>query len=177
MNQKQISKFLSLILRHQPEVINLQLDTAGWAKVDELLAKLAQKGMHLDLIELQEMVATNPKQRFRFNEDQTLIRANQGHSIPVDLGFSPTQPPTILYHGTAERNVPSIQASGLLKGNRQHVHLSADRETAIMVGQRHGKPVDLTVLAEQMHQQGIPFFLSDNKVWLTDYVDPKFIQG
>ena len=146
-----ISKFLSLVLRHQPEKIGLQLEAAGWVAVDELLAACRAHGRAITLAELQFVVANNDKQRFSFSADGSLIRANQGHSIEVELGYAPATPPATLYHGTAECFMGSIKAKGLLKGRRHHVHLSADEATAIKVGQRHGKPVVLQVQAGVMH--------------------------
>jgi putative RNA 2'-phosphotransferase len=165
-----ISKFLSLVLRHRPEQIGIQLDVAGWVAVDELLAACRAHGRAITLAELQSIVTNNDKQRFSFSADGSLIRANQGHSIGVELGYEPAPPPATLYHGTAERFLDSIKAQGLLKGRRHHVHLSADEVTAIKVGQRHGKPVILRVQAEAMHSDGFSFYLSENGVWLTEHV-------
>ncbi len=170
-----ISKFLSLVLRHQPQIIRLQLDDQGWASVDELLQKLKTKGFHLSISDLQYIVDTNNKKRFAFSENRTKIRASQGHSIEVDLGYLQSVPPAILYHGTARRNMESILKEGLQKQRRQHVHLSADKETAVTVGQRHGRPVVLEVSAGQMHEDGYTFFLSANGVWLTDLVPAKYL--
>ena len=170
-----LSKFMSLVLRHQPEAINLVLDENGWASVDELLMKLQAKGFVIDNAILHHVVANNNKQRFTFNEDQTKIRANQGHSIPVDLDLKESVPPSFLYHGTAEKNIPAILQHGLLKQSRQHVHLSVDIETAVKVGQRHGKPVVLHVPAKQMQEVGYHFYVSANGVWLTDHVPPKYL--
>lgn len=175
IDKKRISKFLSLILRHQPETIHLTLDENGWAKVDELITKSAKNRMHFTEEELEEVVATNNKKRFAFNEDRSMIRASQGHSIDVDLALAMQEPPEFLYHGTAEINIPSILKSGIEKRNRQHVHLSADKETASKVGMRHGKPIILTIRTGKMHEDGIPFYLSANDVWLTDFVDATYI--
>ena len=172
---KHISKFLSLILRHNPEKIGLQLDENGWAEVAELLRKSNRYQPTLTLETLQEVVATNDKKRFAFNEDQTKIRANQGHSIKVDLEYVAKQPPEFLYHGTVSKCMGAIREKGLLKMNRHHVHLSSDRDTAIKVGSRRGKPIILSVNSGEMHQQGILFYQSDNGVWLTDAVAPEFI--
>lgn len=169
-NVVKTSKFLSLVLRHRPEQIGIQLDAAGWVAVDELLAACREYGRVITLTELQFIVANNDKQRFSFSADGSLIRANQGHSIEVELGYEPATPPATLYHGTAERFLDSIKAQGLLKGRRHHVHLSADEATAIKVGQRHGKPVVLQVQAEAMHSDGFSFYLSENGVWLTEHV-------
>jgi len=173
--KKKISKFLSLILRHQPETINLTLDENGWADVDELREKCSKNKINFTLEELDEVVQTNNKKRFAFNEDKTKIRASQGHSIDIDLALIPQQPPQFLYHGTAQQNVDSILENGIEKRSRQHVHLSSDKETATQVGMRHGKPVILTVGTGKMFEDGIEFYISENGVWLTDFVDPKYI--
>lgn len=173
--KKKISKFLSLILRHQPETINLTLDVNGWANVDELREKCSKHKIDFTLEELDEVVETNDKKRFIFNEDKTKIRANQGHSIDIDLALKPQQPPEFLYHGTAQINVNSILEKGIEKRNRQHVHLSIDKDTATKVGMRHGKPIILTIRTGKMFEDGILFYLSENRVWLTDFVDAKYI--
>lgn len=175
IENKKISKFLSLILRHQPETINLGLDENGWADINELITKSAKNRMHFTLEELNEIVETNNKKRFAFNEDKTKIRANQGHSIDIDLALIALQPPEFLYHGTAEVNIASIREKGIERRSRQHVHLSSDKETALKVGMRHGKPVILTIRTGKMFEEGIKFYLSDNGVWLTDFVDAKYI--
>ncbi|GAB5526638.1 MAG: RNA 2'-phosphotransferase [Roseivirga sp.] len=173
--RKQKSKFLSLILRHKPEVIGLGLDENGWASVEELLGKASRGHVQLTFDELKEVVDTNDKKRFAFSEDFTMIRANQGHSLKVDLKLEEKIPPGLLYHGTAVQNLHSIKEQGLIKGQRHHVHLSADQETAIKVGGRHGKPVVLTIAAMNMYQSGITFYQSENGVWLTDCVAVQFI--
>ena len=170
------SKFLSLILRHQPEKIGLSLDANGWADVAELLRLSAAAGKPLTRTLLEEVVTTSDKQRFVLSEDGLKIRANQGHSISVDLGLTPQVPPPVLFHGTATRFLESIRQQGLLKGSRQHVHLSPDEVTATKVGQRHGKPVVLKVTAGEMHAAGRLFYCSANGVWLTDYVPPVFLE-
>lgn len=172
---KKISKFLSLILRHQPESIGLKLDENGWADVEELRTKSAKKRMYFTLEELDEVVETNNKKRFAFNDDKTKIRASQGHSIDIDLALETLQPPEFLYHGTAETNISSILEKGIEKRNRQHVHLSADKETATKVGMRHGKPIILTIRTGKMHEDGLFFYQSANGVWLTEFVDSKYI--
>ncbi len=174
---KHISKFISLVLRHKPEEVGLLLDEQGWATVDELIEKMNSKGRHINMDILQEIVSTNDKKRFAFNEDKTKIRASQGHSIEVKLNLEPVLPLDILYHGTAIKNLDSILLHGLQKQNRQHVHLSATIETAIAVGSRHGKPVVLTIKAKAMHEAGHLFYLSANNVWLTDHVPIEFIQS
>lgn len=172
---KRISKFLSLILRHQPETIGLKLDENGWADVEELRERAAKKKVYFSLEELDEVVETNNKKRFAFNEDKTKIRASQGHSVNIDLALEALQPPDFLYHGTAEANISSILEKGIEKRSRQHVHLSADKETATKVGMRHGKPIILTIRTGKMYEDGIAFYLSANGVWLTEFVDPKYI--
>lgn len=179
MNEKQrtrTSKFLSLVLRHEPQKIGLKLDPNGWVNVDELLSSCRHHGVLLDRADLEEIVATNDKKRFSFSDDGLRIRANQGHSIAVELGYSATPPPSQLYHGTATRFLDSIRSKGLTKGARHHVHLSKDAETAHKVGQRHGKPVVLAISSEAMHRAGHTFYLSDNGVWLTDHVPAEFIE-
>lgn len=170
-----ISKKLSFVLRHKPEAIKLNLDEFGWTNTEELLEKFSTTFFPLSLEELKEVVEKNDKKRFAFNEDGSSIRASQGHSIEVNLGYQATEPPEILYHGTASRFLKSIQKQGLLKQNRTHVHLSADKETATKVGTRHGLPVILEVKAREMQEVGFDFFISENKVWLTDTVPVKFL--
>lgn len=172
----QTSKFLSLLLRHQPEVIGLTIDHQGWADVDELIAKANATGRTtLTRAEIEQVVATNPKQRFDLSPDGQRIRANQGHSIDVDLELESVEPPATLFHGTATRFLEPIMAQGLVKRSRQHVHLSADKETASMVGTRHGKLAMLHVDASAMRAAGHEFFLSKNNVWLTDHVPAEFL--
>ncbi|WP_345954001.1 RNA 2'-phosphotransferase [Mucilaginibacter sp. PAMB04168] len=171
-----ISKFLSLVLRHQPELIGMELDLQGWVSVDELLKKANVHGKLITMEMLNHVVETNSKKRFAFSDDKQKIRASQGHSVEVELGYEPHVPPAVLYHGTGAQSVDSILHLGLQKRSRQHVHLSADPETAVKVGSRHGKPVVLKVLADQMQQKGFVFYLSANGVWLTDNVPPEFLQ-
>lgn len=172
---RHLSKFLSLILRHKPEELGITLDAAGWASTAEIIEKMKQRGMNVDLDAIRDVVRDNNKQRFKLSEDGSRIRANQGHSIPVELGLQPKSPPIPLYHGTAIRFLDSIMEKGLIKGSRQHVHLSADMKTAHMVGKRHGNPVILIVDTQSMQADGIEFFQSENGVWLTDYVDAKYL--
>jgi putative RNA 2'-phosphotransferase len=176
MKDKDVSKLLSLVLRHQPETIGIVLDPQGWTDVGTLLRKMQAKGMPVDLPLLKQVVATNDKQRFAFNPDFSRIRANQGHSVAVDLGLTPVPPPEYLYHGTAEASLSAILAEGLRKQSRRHVHLSADIPTAIKVGGRHGKPVVLLVKSGEMHRLGNPFYRSENNVWLTDFVAPEYLE-
>lgn len=173
--KKRIGKYISLILRHSPETIGIKLDANGWANTKELIEKCAKKGKRFSMDELEEIVATNEKKRYSFNDDKSMIRANQGHSIKIDLELTAVEPPEFLYHGTADRFYSSIQAEGIKKMSRQHVHLSKDKKTATTVGSRHGKPLILTILAGKMYADGVEFFISENGVWLTDYVDPKYI--
>lgn len=175
--EKRISKFLSLLLRHQPDIINLKLDDNGWANVDELIIKSALKRVKFTFEELEQVVANNDKQRFAFNDDKTKIRANQGHSLKtVDLQLQAEIPPHILYHGTVAKFMQAIKQNGLQKQSRQHVHLSADRTTATKVGSRRGVPVILSVRALDMHNKGFEFYKSENGVWLTDNVPTEFIE-
>ena len=175
-NTKRISKFLSLVLRHQPQKIGLNLDGQGWANVQDLLEKCNNTGLKIDMPTLSYVVANNDKKRFSFNQDCTKIRANQGHSIQVNLGYQATQPPVILYHGTATRFTNSIRREGLKKRNRHHVHLSADIDTAKKVGSRHGVPVILEIDTIGMTNDGHEFFVSENGVWLTDHIPTKYIK-
>jgi putative RNA 2'-phosphotransferase len=171
-----ISKFLSKYLRHEPEKIGLRLDVGGWVKVDDLLTAGAEHNFAIALEELKEVVATNAKQRFSFDPTGTLIRANQGHSVEVDLQLEPMQPPDTLYHGTGEKSVGSIKRSGLQKMSRHHVHLSSDRSTAKNVGQRHGKPIVFKVATGSMYKDGFVFYCSANQVWLVDTVPPEYLE-
>jgi len=175
-NLVRISKFLSRVLRHQPGSIGLSLDEGGWAEVDDLLATANRSGVPLDMAVLRKVVEENEKQRFVFSGDGLRIRASQGHSISVDLGFVAVEPPELLYHGTAVRFLNSIRAEGLLKGKRHHVHLSPDVETALKVGSRHGPPVVLIIGAGRMHKHGFSFYRSANGVWLTEHVPVKYIE-
>lgn len=175
-NNKRLSKFLSLILRHRPEVIGITLDESGWANVKELIEKMNATGDKISFETLNYIVETNAKKRFAFNPDKTKIRANQGHSITVDHNFKALTPPEFLFHGTGEQFVTSILKQGILKRQRHHVHLSLDKETAYKVGQRHGKPVILKIEALKMYEAGFSFYRSENNVWLTNYVPVEFIQ-
>ena len=175
-NFRQLSKYLSFILRHHPEHIGLHLDPQGWASVEELLSKWNASGTVITLQELEELVATNTKKRFAFNGDKSLIRASQGHSVPIDLQLQPCAAPPVLYHGTAEINLVQIFSEGLKKQTRMHVHLSDNITTAKAVGSRHGKPVVITIDAAKMQADGFIFYLSDNGVWLTDEVPPVYLQ-
>jgi putative RNA 2'-phosphotransferase len=171
-----LSKFLSLVLRHDPASVGISLDDAGWVDVDTLLAALGRHGHPASRTDLDEVVATNDKKRFAFSDDGRRIRASQGHSVGVDLGLPAAAPPDVLYHGTADRFLDAIRRQGLQKMSRQHVHLSATRDTAAAVGVRHGRLVILTVRAAALHHAGHPFYLSANGVWLTDAVPPDYIE-
>lgn len=172
----QISKFLSLVLRHQPETIGIELDLNGWTDIELLIEKVNAHGIIFDKETLYHIVETNSKKRFAFNEKQDKIRASQGHSVEIELGYTNQKPPKILFHGTSEKSLESILNSGLEKRSRQHVHLSIDIETATKVGQRHGKPVILEISAEEMYNDNFIFYISDNSVWLTDSVPTKYLK-
>ena len=169
------SKFLSLVLRHAPETIGLSLDSAGWAQVDALLERANAHGMALNRASLSQIVAGSDKQRFAFSDDGQRIRANQGHSVPVQLALPPQEPPSRLFHGTALRFLASIRRHGLQPMQRQHVHLSTNALTAEAVGRRHGKPCVLWVDAQALHASGQVFLRAENGVWLTTAVAPEFI--
>lgn len=169
------SRKLSLVLRHKPEAIGLELDARGWADVKSLLRKMSASGTKLTLADLEEIVAQNDKKRFAFSPDGRKIRASQGHSIAIDLNLPATTPPAELFHGTATTSVAGILATGLQSRSRQHVHLSLDLETATRVGARHGKPVIFTIDAAAMHTAGYKFYRSANNVWLTDEVPKEYI--
>jgi len=178
MTQKETistSKFLSLILRHEPERVGLELDDAGWATVDALLQAVSRHGVSLSREQLDHIVATSEKKRFAFSDDGLRIRANQGHSVEVELGYAPTTPPELLYHGTPEKFVAVIRREGLSKMQRHHVHLSVDKATTLQVGARRGRPNLLTIRSGDMHRAGHVFYRSANNVWLVDHVPPEFI--
>lgn len=175
MSLTKTSRFISFILRHKPEAIGIALDEYGWAKVDELIAGVS-KTRPLTMELLEEIVATDEKQRYSFNGDKTLIRANQGHSIPVDVELEETAPLPKLYHGTGEKFVSSIDRTGLEPMTRLYVHLSADVDTAVKVGSRHGNPVVYIVDAKRMTEDGYVFYKSVNGVWLTKHVPVEYIE-
>ena len=170
-----IGKFLSLVLRHKPEKIGIKLDQSGWCDVTELITKSNSYGIKFDIEILKQIVESDSKKRFAFKDNFSKIRASQGHSINIKLGYTSQKPPEILYHGTGEKSVQSILSTGLQKRDRQYVHLSDDITTAKKVGQRHGDPVILKILSGDMYREKFEFFLSDNDVWLTDYVPVKYI--
>lgn len=175
MHEINTGKFIALILRHKPEVIGIHLDAHGWANVDELIAGIS-KTQEFNMAMLEEIVRTDNKQRYSFNDDKTKIRANQGHSIPVDVELAQKTPPDILWHGTGEKYVSSIETEGLIPKTRLYVHLSSDHDTAIKVGSRHGKPVVYEVAAKEMQADGYVFFQSVNGVWLTKQVPVKYLK-
>lgn len=173
---KKISKSLSYVLRHRPDTVGIELGDGGWVAVDELLAAFERSGKSISRELLDTVVVENDKQRFEFSDDQLRIRAQQGHSAEVDLGYEPATPPDVLYHGTATRNLDSIFQDGLVKGRRHHVHMSTNQETMIQVAMRHGKPVVLAIDASKMFADGHEFFVTGNHVWLTDHVPPGYIR-
>lgn len=175
-DKKHISKFISLVLRHAPEKIGLKLDENGWADINELIQKSKGKNIFFTHDELNLIVKTNDKKRFALNEDSSKIRANQGHSINIEIGLLPIEPLLLLYHGTGEKSVDFILKSGIQKMTRQYVHLSQDIVTATNVGFRHGRPRIFKVNSRYMYENGIDFFQSENGVWLTDYVDKEYIE-
>lgn len=176
-HEQKISRFLTLVLRHDPASIGLKLDPHGWADIHDLIQCLAAHGKSISLSGLQNIVASNNKQRFAFSDDTNSIRASQGHSINIDLKLTPKSPPEVLYHGTTSRVMDSIEQEGLSKMSRQHVHLSSDLRTAHEVGKRHGSPIILEVAARLMESHHFNFFQSDNGVWLTDSVPPDYLNG
>jgi putative RNA 2'-phosphotransferase len=176
MDHKKISKFLSLVLRHDSAKIGIDLDHQGWTDCADLIEASNRNGVPLDAALLEEIVRSSDKQRFALSDDKTRIRANQGHSVSVDLQLEKLTPPKTLFHGTVEKFLPSIQTRGLEKSERHHVHLSADIETATKVGERRGKPVILLVDAGRMHKAGYHFHRSENGVWLVDHIPVEFIR-
>ncbi len=174
-NIEKTSNFLSLVLRHSPETIGLKLDEEGWADIEQLISSANAAGHELSRELLTAIVSTSDKQRFAISGNGTRIRANQGHSVQISLKLKPQMPPSKLFHGTATRFEAAIRKDGLLRGSRQHVHLSTSTKIASTVGARHGKPLTLTVLAGKMHQDGIEFYLSENGIWLTESVPVQYI--
>lgn len=170
------SKFLSLVLRHEPSAAHIALDSSGWVDVAALLAGCHKAGKSLSRDDLEHVVVTNAKKRFEYSADGTRIRASQGHSVEVELEYAPQDPPALLFHGTASRFLDSIRAQGVLKMKRHHVHLSAETKMTLEVGARHGSPILLTILAGEMHAAGHVFYRSTNGVWLVDHVPPNFLR-
>jgi putative RNA 2'-phosphotransferase len=171
-----ISKFLSLVLRHKPNEIEIKLDSNGWTDVTQLISQMNTYGKEIDFETLEIIVETNAKRRFSFNDDKSLIRASQGHSIVIDLGYISKTPPSVLYHGTGRKYLDSIYKLGIQKKNRHHVHLSKDIETAKSVGQRHGNPVIFEIMTMEMVEDGFEFFESENGIWLTDNVPINYLK-
>ena len=171
-----IGKYISLILRHKPELIDLKMDEHGWVDVDELLKGINKSGRFINKEILDLIVKTNNKKRYQYNNDHTKIRANQGHSIKVDVDLQEKKPPDILYHGTAKKNLDKIKESGIRKMNRLHVHLSKDIETAVKVGKRHGQPVVLIINTKAMVKDGYKFYYSYNGVWLCDDIAYSYVE-
>lgn len=176
MNLNNISKYMSLILRHKPDVIGISLDEHGWGNVDELIHGIADNNVGFNMEMLEKIVRTDDKQRYSFNNDKTLIRANQGHSIPVDVELEEKEPPEYLYHGTGEKYAESIDQQGLIPKSRLYVHLSKDIATAENVGKRHGKEIVYSVHSGRMYRDGYKFYLSANGVWLTKKVPVEYLE-
>jgi putative RNA 2'-phosphotransferase len=172
----ELSKFLSFVLRHEPEAIGVTLDANGWIEIELFVEACQAHGKPLSRELLETIVATSPKQRFAISDDRRRVRANQGHSVEVDLAYLPAQPPETLFHGTVSASLPAIRSAGLKKMDRHHVHLSPDTATAQTVGMRRGKPVVLQIAAGRMHRDGRVFYLSANGVWLTEHVPPEYIE-
>ena len=176
MNTVRTSKLMSLILRHRPELMGVELEPGGWAPVEALLQGMRKQGHAITREDLDRVVAENDKQRFEFDETGTRIRARQGHSVEVDLQLQPKDPPPFLYHGTVPRSLEAIRRDGLTKQSRHHVHLSPDVETATRVGQRRGKPVILRIDSGAMARDGHVFYQTANEVWLTERVPPEYLE-
>ena len=177
MTKQGLSRFMALILRHKPEVIGIQMDEHGWVRADELAAKIAaKKNVAFTMADLEYIVRTDEKQRYAFNEDKSMIRANQGHSVPVDVGLTEAVPPAVLWHGSGEKYAASIERQGLVPKTRLYVHLSCNRRTAVAVGRRHGRPVVYRIAAGEMAANGYAFYLSANGIWLTKVVPRQYIE-
>lgn len=173
---KNLSKFISLVLRHEPGIIGITLDSAGWANVNDLICGCNKNKNPLTSEILTEIVKTDEKGRYEFSSDGTKIRACQGHSVAVNLDYKATIPPEVLYHGSEVANIPSILKTGIDRRSRHHVHLSTDKDTAYKVGNRHGNPVVFEIYAHKMHMDGHTFYLSNNGVWLVDAVPSAYIK-
>ncbi|MBQ3065839.1 MAG: RNA 2'-phosphotransferase [Clostridia bacterium] len=174
MDKQQLGKFLSLILRHKPQTVGITLDANGWADTAQLIRAI-NAVCPFDMEMLEDIVMTDNKQRYSFSEDKTQIRANQGHSIPVDVGLMEKQPPDVLFHGSAARNAEAIESEGLLPQSRLYVHLSTDAQSAYAVGKRHGAPIVYRIDAKQMYEDGSVFYCSVNGVWQTKHVPPRYL--
>ena len=172
---KRLSKFLSLILRHQPEKVGITLDENGWVEIATLLDGICKSGRNVTRRQLEQVVKSNDKQRFSISDDNQRIRAKQGHSVAVELGYQPTKPPKTLCHGTPIKYMELIRQGGLKKMQRHHVHMHADDKLAKEVGGRRGQPVLLIIRSLEMHEEGYEFFVTNNEVWLTDHVPPQYI--
>lgn len=176
MNLTNLSRYMSLILRHKPEVIGITLDEHGWASVNDLICGIEKNNPGFNMNILEQIVRTDSKQRYSFNDDKSLIRANQGHSVNVDVELKEKEPPEYLYHGTGEKYVKSINQDGLIPKSRLYVHLSKDIKTAENVGKRHGKEVVYRINSGQMYRDGYKFYLSENGIWLTKEVPIKYLE-
>ncbi len=176
-SDKGLGKTLSYILRHHPEEFDVKMDSHGWVNVDELIKNMCKSVRIINREILDRIVRENDKKRYSYNENKTKIRANQGHSIPVDLDLLPVTPPDVLYHGTAEAYLDSIRKNGIMKMSRNHVHLSIDTETAFEVGSRHGKPVILVIDTKRMYNDGIDFYLSENNRWLCEHIPFEYVSA
>ncbi len=170
-----LSKFLSYILRHNPDMLDLEMDTAGWVNINALVEKVRKRDKSITHNEIMTVVELNGKKRFSISVDNYFIRANQGHTVKVELGYEAVEPPTFLFHGTVQRYLDSIRKKGLDKKGRHHVHLSPDVETAAIVGKRKGEPVILKIKAKEMYTNNYKFFCTDNNVWLTVGVPLEYI--
>lgn len=175
MNLTGISKFISFILRHNKGEVDIKVDEHGWCNVEELIGVVAERNKGFNMAMLERIVAEDSKNRYSFNDDKTLIRANQGHSIAVDLDLKPVKPPTVLYHGTASRFLDNIKKDGIKSMSRNHVHMSDSIENAFNIGKRHGHPIVLEIDTESMYKDKYNFYRSENGVWLTDFVPEKYI--
>lgn len=175
-----LGRFISLILRHKPETIGIKLDSEGWADTDELINGINASGRHIDMEILERIVRENNKKRYSFSPDKKRIRANQGHSIPVDVGMTEKQPPDVLYHGTSESFLESIKAEGIKHMSRLYVHLSADTDTAYTVGKRHAKNGRVAILVidtKRMYEDGYKFMISENGVWQSSDIPWEYVSG
>ncbi|EOE7167605.1 RNA 2'-phosphotransferase [Clostridioides difficile] len=171
-----LSIFISLILRHKPETIGIKLDDYGYADVNELIEKINNTGRNINIEILEQIVKEDNKQRYSFNEDRSKIRANQGHSINVNVELRELEPPRFLYHGTATRFLDNIKKEGIISKSRLYVHLSNDIDTAVQVGKRHGIPIVLKINAGKMYENDYKFYLSENNIWLCEYIPFKYVE-
>lgn len=174
-NRVRLSKFMSLVLRHQPEVIGRSLDRGGWMSIEDLVSGASRAGVGLTREVVIAIAGDDEKGRYALSEDGLKIKATYGHSIEVDLGLKACRPPEQLFHGTATRSLDSIKLAGIARKRRRYVHLSADRVTAAKVGGRHGRPVILAIQAVRMFEAGFLFYHSESGIWLTERVPPEYI--